>query len=55
MISDPLGSYNPIERDSAIRARRGRIISRSRGIHEEFGKRGIEFAYPTQTLYVSKT
>ena len=24
-------------------------------IHEEFEKRGIEFAYPTQTLYLSKT
>ena len=24
-------------------------------IHEEFGKRGIEFAYPTQTLYLSRT
>ena len=24
------------------------------GIHEEFKKKGIEFAYPTQTLYVSK-
>lgn len=23
-------------------------------IHEEFGKRGIEFAYPTQTLYLNK-
>ena len=24
-------------------------------INEEFEKRGIEFAYPTQTLYLSKT
>jgi len=24
------------------------------GIHEEFKKRGIEFAYPTQTVYVNK-
>ena len=25
------------------------------GLNEEFGKRGIEFAYPTQTLFLSKT
>ncbi|UCD85468.1 MAG: mechanosensitive ion channel family protein, partial [Deltaproteobacteria bacterium] len=24
-------------------------------IKEEFGKRGIEFAFPTQTLYLNKT
>jgi small-conductance mechanosensitive channel len=24
-------------------------------IYEEFAKKGIEFAYPTQTLYVNKT
>ena len=24
-------------------------------IHEEFGRRGIEFAYPTQTLFLQKT
>jgi small-conductance mechanosensitive channel len=23
-------------------------------IREEFGKRGIEFAYPTQTLFIQK-